>query len=80
MLEQIASQGFDVLPDLIRTVVNADMRAERKQHLNNAAAYLHTPESQFFLSKSLIIFNGEPYAKIRCRPGPGHDQYALHSF
>jgi transposase-like protein len=45
MLEQIASQGFDVLPDLIRTVVNAAMRAEREQHLN-AAPYQHTPERQ----------------------------------
>jgi putative transposase len=45
MLEQISSQGFDVLPDLIRTVVNAAMRAEREQHLN-AAPYQHTPERQ----------------------------------
>ena len=45
MLEQIASQGFDVLPDLIRTVVNAAMQAEREQHLN-AAPYQHTPERQ----------------------------------
>jgi transposase-like protein len=45
MLEQIASQGFDVLPDLIHTVVNAAMQAEREQHLN-AAPYQHTPERQ----------------------------------
>jgi putative transposase len=45
MLEQIASQGFEVLPELIRTVLNAAMRAEREQHLN-AAPYQHTPERQ----------------------------------
>jgi putative transposase len=43
MLEQIASQGFEVLPDLIRVVVNAAMQAEREQYLK-AAPYQHTPE------------------------------------
>jgi hypothetical protein len=38
MLEQIASQGFDVLPDLIRTVVNAAMRAERAAQQYNKHA------------------------------------------
>lgn len=44
-LEQIASQGFEVLPELIRIVVNAAMQAERQQHLN-AAPYQRTPERE----------------------------------
>lgn len=34
LLEQIAEQGLDVLPDLIRTIINAAMDIERQQHLN----------------------------------------------
>jgi hypothetical protein len=30
LLEQIAAQGFDVLPVLIRIVINAAMQAERQ--------------------------------------------------
>ena len=30
LLEQIATHGFDKLPELIRIVVNAAMQAERK--------------------------------------------------
>ncbi len=44
-LEQIASQGFEVLPELIRIVVNAAMQAERQQHLN-AAPYQRTPDRE----------------------------------
>ena len=43
MLEQVASQGFEVLPELIRVVVNAAMQAERQQYLR-AAPYQHTTE------------------------------------
>jgi transposase-like protein len=43
MLEQIASQGFDALPELIRIVVNTAMAAERQQYLK-AVPYQHTPE------------------------------------
>jgi putative transposase len=43
LLEQIASQGFDVLPELIRIVINAAMQAERQQYLR-AAPYQHTPD------------------------------------
>ena len=31
LLEQIASQGFDFMPELIRIVINAAMQAERQQ-------------------------------------------------
>ena len=43
LLEQIAVQGFDVLPELIRIVVNAAMQAERQQYLR-AAPYQHAPD------------------------------------
>jgi len=33
LLEQIAQQGFDVLPDLIQTVINVAMQIERQKHL-----------------------------------------------
>jgi transposase-like protein len=34
LLEQIADQGLDVLPELIRTVINTAMQIERQQYLN----------------------------------------------
>jgi transposase-like protein len=34
LLEEIAMQGLDVLPDLIRTIINAAMDIERQQYLN----------------------------------------------
>jgi transposase-like protein len=43
LLEQIATQGFEGLPELIRIVVNAAMQAERQQYLG-AAPYQHTTE------------------------------------
>jgi putative transposase len=43
LLEQIAQQGLDVLPDLIRTVINTAMQVERQNHLS-AAPYERTGE------------------------------------
>ena len=43
LLEQIAAEGFEALPELIRIVINAAMQAERQQYLR-AAPYQHTPE------------------------------------
>jgi hypothetical protein len=34
LLEQIADQGVDVLPELIRMVINTAMQIERHQYLN----------------------------------------------
>jgi transposase-like protein len=45
LLEQIATNGFDQLPELIRIVVNAAMQAERQQYLG-AAPYKRTPDRQ----------------------------------
>ena len=42
LLEQITTQGFDFVPELIRIVINAAMQAERQQYLR-AAPYQHTP-------------------------------------
>jgi putative transposase len=36
LLKQIAANGFDQLPELIRIVVNAAMQAERQQYLGAA--------------------------------------------
>jgi len=33
LLEQVAEQGLDFLPELIRVVVNTAMEAEREEHL-----------------------------------------------
>jgi transposase-like protein len=33
LLEQVAEQGLDFLPELIRIVVNNAMQAEREEHL-----------------------------------------------
>jgi putative transposase len=43
LLEQIATQGFEVVPELIRIVLNTAMQAERQQYLR-AAPYQHSPE------------------------------------
>lgn len=43
LIEQVQEQGLDVLPELIRIVINAAMRAERSEHLQ-AAPYQHSEE------------------------------------
>ena len=43
LLEQVQEQGLDVLPELIRIVLNAAMQAERSEHLQ-AAPYQHSEE------------------------------------
>jgi putative transposase len=43
LMEQVQEQGLDVLPELIRIVINAAMQAERSEHLN-AGPYQHTEE------------------------------------
>jgi len=45
LLEQVSTQGLEVLPELIRLIVNAAMQAERTEHLN-AAPYQRTTERQ----------------------------------
>jgi transposase-like protein len=43
LMEQVAEQGLDILPELIRIVINAAMQAERTEHLQ-AEPYQHTSE------------------------------------
>ena len=43
LLEQVQEQGLDVLPELIRVIINTAMQAERAEHLN-AAPYQHNPD------------------------------------
>lgn len=43
LLEQIAADGFDVLPELIRVLIDEAMRLERERHLG-AGPYERTPE------------------------------------
>lgn len=43
LLEQIAEQGLDVIPDMIRTLINAAMQLERQAYLG-AAPYERTME------------------------------------
>ena len=43
LLELIAEQGLEVLPELIRTVVNTAMKIERQEFLN-ASPYERSPE------------------------------------
>jgi transposase-like protein len=45
LLEQIASEGFDILPELIRQVINTAMQLERQKHLG-ANLYERSPERQ----------------------------------
>jgi putative transposase len=62
LLEQIATQGFDFVPELIRIVINAAMQAERQQYLK-AAPYQHSPErrghSNGFKPKTVSTRMGE---------------------
>ena len=43
LLEQIAEQGLDFLPELIRTIINTAMQLERQNHLG-AGLYERSPE------------------------------------
>ena len=43
LMEQVAEQGLEVLPELIRIVLNAGMQAERSEYLQ-AGPYQHTEE------------------------------------
>jgi putative transposase len=43
IMEQVSEQGLEVLPELIRIVINAAMQAERSEHLQ-AGPYQHSEE------------------------------------
>ena len=43
LMEQVAEQAMEILPELIRIVINAAMQAERSEYLQ-AEPYQHTDE------------------------------------
>jgi transposase-like protein len=43
LLEEVSQQGLEIVPELIRIVLNAAMQAEREKHLG-VAPYQHSPE------------------------------------
>jgi putative transposase len=45
LMERVSKQGFDILPELIRVIINAAMQAERQQYLK-AEPYQHTEERE----------------------------------
>jgi putative transposase len=45
LLEQVNSQGLEILPELIRVILNSAMQAER-EHYMNAEPYQRTPERE----------------------------------
>lgn len=61
LMEQVAEQGLDGLPELIRIVINAAMQAERSEHLQ-AAPYEHNPERRGYA-------NGYKPKTLRTRVG-----------
>jgi len=61
LMEQVAEQGLDILPELIRIVINAAMQAERSEHLQ-AAPYEHSSERRGYA-------NGYKPKTLRTRVG-----------
>lgn len=61
LLEQVSSQGLEILPELIRVILNVAMAAERTEHLN-AVPYQHTPDRRGYA-------NGFKPKTVRTRVG-----------
>jgi transposase-like protein len=61
LVEQVNEQGLDVLPELIRVIINTAMNAERQQHLN-AEPYQRTEERKGYA-------NGYKPKTVRTRTG-----------
>jgi putative transposase len=61
LMEQVAEQGLDILPELIRIVINAAMQTERSEHVQ-AAPYEHSSERRGYA-------NGYKPKTLRTRVG-----------
>ena len=61
LVEQVQAHGLEVLPELIRVILNTAMQAERAEHLN-AGPYQHVPERQGYA-------NGYKPKTVRTRVG-----------
>jgi len=78
LLEQVKEQGLDVLPELIRVIINTAMQAERSEHLS-AEPYQHTQErrgyANGFKSKTMRTRVGEiTFAVPQVREGGFYPQ------
>jgi len=61
LVEQVKEQGLEILPELIRIVINAAMQTERSAYLN-AEHYQHTQERRGYA-------NGFKPKRVRTRVG-----------
>src|SRR5512138_417132 len=61
IMEQVQAQGLEILPELIRIVINAAMQAERSEHLQ-VAPYQHSEERRDYA-------NGYKAKTLRTRMG-----------
>ncbi len=61
LVEQVQQQGLEVLPELIRVIINTAMQAERAEHLK-AEHYQHSPERSGYA-------NGYKPKTVRTRVG-----------
>ena len=78
LLEQLAADGLDALPDLIRIMINTAMQAERQTHLG-AAPYARSPERQGYANgykpKTVMTRVGEvTFAVPQVRDGSFYPQ------
>ncbi|MEN9936968.1 MAG: hypothetical protein RLZZ387_3547 [Chloroflexota bacterium] len=62
LVELLADQGLDALPELLRVIINAAMQSERQRHLN-AGLYERTPERRGYA-------NGYKPKTVTTRVGP----------
>jgi transposase-like protein len=46
LLERLAEEGLDALPEMIRIVINTAMQAERLKYLGVGAPYERSPQRQ----------------------------------
>jgi len=74
LLEQIANDGFEVLPELIRIIINTAMQAERQQYLG-VAPYERSPDRQDYANgykpKTVTTRVGDiTFAVPQVREGP----------
>ena len=74
LLEQIAADGLEVLPELIRIVINTAMKAERQKYLG-VGPYERSPERQDYANgykdKTVTTRVGDiTFAVPQVRQGP----------
>jgi putative transposase len=62
LLQQVTEQGFEIVPELLRTIINAAMQAERQQYLK-VEPYQHSEERRGHA-------NGYKPKTVRTRVGP----------